>query len=165
MRVEPGARHVEQQQAHIAGEAEQVGVAGVIDEQLAGLDLLAGLALVEEGAALQHQRGEYRILRVHARQMRRAFDHVLVAADLGQPDHAEIDIALRRAQPAFGERGAFQADQHGGVVGLPVVQPLAGRDGIGRDLRERGRALSWHGCLLLPAGRRLPSCALAAHAV
>lgn len=131
---------VEDELAHGAGEAEQVGLIGAVDDHLPRLQQGAALALVEERAAFLHQGDEHRFLGHRADHRAVPLHHVLVAAHQGQAHGAQFEVGLRGGQATVGVGGAFEADEDGGVVLLPEPQALFDRDvaGTGSPGLEQG---------------------------
>lgn len=131
---------VEDELAHGAGEAEQVGLVGAVDDHLPRLQQGAAFALVEERAAFLHQGDEHRFLGHGADHRAVALHHVLVAAHQGEAHGAQFEVGLRGGQAAVGVGGAFEADEDGGVVLLPEPQALFDRDvaGTGSPGLEQG---------------------------
>ncbi|PNG64006.1 hypothetical protein TI06_23020, partial [Vibrio vulnificus] len=100
--------NVEDELPHRSGKTEQVGLVGPVDNQLARLQEVAAVVLVEERLAALHQGDEDRLLGHCADHRAVALHHVLVAADAGQPQAFEAEVVLGRGEAGLGIRRTFQ---------------------------------------------------------
>ena len=125
--AQQGAGHLEDHLPHVGGEAVHEGPVCVIDHRFACSQRFAAGVVVEKRVAFQQQAEHDGVHRVPPDVLRRAFDDVVVALDMGQPDARQFKVGLGGQQAAFRERAAAQAEQRQLVVFLPQAQPLAQR--------------------------------------
>ncbi len=96
--VERGDRNVDQQLPHRRQESEQIGHARVVHDDIAGLREQAPVALDEIRATAQDLAREQRLLRQLTHQRGAALDHVIAAADVGDAEPRQREIARSRTR-------------------------------------------------------------------